>query len=335
MSDPQHPIERQRFGVQELVREHPPRWRDRNKQIVFEIACPAGSAHTGQIEFSRWAALPLPERVDTRSAADRAVDRPGFFDYVPALDRADAVEWHVNFADPHLFVAYGSGLFAQDEMQVAEHPSLGSLKEALEARDVRAVTEANGTPTPVLVTGAPRRCRIATDPNAAEGRPRGLYGNAFARSDAEAVRRATTRIDPPTTTNLIAMAAPSGGRGTYRVDEIEHILVTAFTAFRTAVLESARSFGLDCPVVVHTGFWGCGAFGGNRVLMTALQMVAAGMAGVERIVFHTGDPSGAVAFCDALQLFNEDRIDGSDTAVRDVIQRFTDAGFEWGTSDGN
>ena len=67
-----------------------------------------------------------------------AVDRPGYFDYTPALDRADAVEWHVNFADPHLFVAYGSRLFAQDEMQVAEHPALGSLKEALDARDFRA-----------------------------------------------------------------------------------------------------------------------------------------------------------------------------------------------------
>jgi hypothetical protein len=37
----------------------------------------------------------------------------------------------VNFADEHLFVAYASRLFAQDEIQVAEHPSLGHLKEKL------------------------------------------------------------------------------------------------------------------------------------------------------------------------------------------------------------
>jgi hypothetical protein len=39
--------------------------------------------------------------------------------------------WHVNFADPQLFVAYGSQLLAQDELQAAEHPLLGSIREAL------------------------------------------------------------------------------------------------------------------------------------------------------------------------------------------------------------
>ena len=77
---------------------------------------------------------------------------------------------------------------------------------------------------------------------------------------------------------------PVGGRGRYRVDEIEQVLVTAYTAFRAAVLESARSLGPGCPVVVHTGFWGCGAFGGNRVLMTRFRWPPPAMAGVERTV---------------------------------------------------
>src|SRR2546427_2700180 len=75
----------------------------------------------------------------------------------------DALEWYVNFADPHLFVAYGSALFAQDEMQVAEHPALGALKEALDAQGHDAVTVENGRLTPVLVMGAERRCRVTTD----------------------------------------------------------------------------------------------------------------------------------------------------------------------------
>lgn len=41
------------------------------------------------------------------------------------------MEWWVNFADPILFVAYAGRLFAQDEIQVAEHPALGHLKEKL------------------------------------------------------------------------------------------------------------------------------------------------------------------------------------------------------------
>ena len=80
-----------------------------------------------------------------------------------------AAEWHVNFADPALFVAYGSSLFAQDEMQVAEHPALGALAEALRAGARVALTEQGGKATPVLVAGVERRCRVATDRDVAAG----------------------------------------------------------------------------------------------------------------------------------------------------------------------
>ena len=83
-----------------------------------------------------------------------------------------------------------------------------------------------------------RRCHVATDPNPAKGRPRGLYGNEFGRAPAEVVRRATKRIEPATTTNLIAIAAPSGGYGPYSREQIAHVLTTAWTGFRAAVHES-------------------------------------------------------------------------------------------------
>ena len=261
-------------------------------------------------------------------------DQPGFYDYARSSDRPDAVEWHVNFADPSLFVAYGSRLFAQDEMQVVEHPVLGSLKEALVARKLRAVTMDRDRPTPVLVMGALRRCRVATEPNAAEGRPHGLYGNAFARADPEAVRRATTRIDPPTITNLVAMAAPSYGTGRYRMSDIEYVVVTAFTAFRgSARVGAVPRIGMSGRDPL--GFWGCGAFGGNRVLMTTLQAIAAEMAGIEQIVFHTGDPSGAKSISGMRRLFDSDLTGGPDVGVRELIQRIHALGFEWGMSDGN
>jgi len=335
MSNRPEPIERQQFEMQQLVKEHPPVWNDRNKRIVFEIACPAGSWHQGRLDYSRWAPLPWPESLDPKSAVSRGEDRPGFYDYTRASDRPDAVEWHVNFADPRLFFAYGSRLFAQDEMQVAEHPVLGSLKEALDARNLPALTVEEGQPTPVIVTGALRHCRVATEPNAAEGRPYGLYGNAFARADPEAVRRATTRIDPPTTTNVIAMAAPAGGVRQYRINDIRYVLATAFTGFRAAVLESARSRGSECPVLVHTGFWGCGAFGGNRILMTVLQILAAEMAGLERVVFHTGAASGVAAINDAKRVFEADLITGSPMSADELIELIDAIGFEWGVSDGN
>ncbi len=325
------PIERRTYDAAVLMESHPPILRDPNKRIVFDIACPPGSPSRGELEYSRWAEMTPPRMVHPGRAAELVEVRPGYFDYARADDLSDAVEWHVNFADPHLFVAYGSSLFAQDEMQVAEHPILGSLREALNAEGHRASTTDGDRATPVLVVGAERRCRIETDPSPAEGRPAGLYGNAFARASADAVMRATTRIVPPTITNLIAMAAPPGGSGRYDQATIESILNTAYTGFRSAVIASRRAED-EIPVVLHTGYWGCGAFGGNRVLMSVLQILAAEMAGLERLVFHTGMPGGDAALAEGLAL-----LAGHPEAIetRSMIDRLHSHGFEWGVSDGN
>ena len=233
-----------------------------------------------------------------------------------------------------MFVYYAGGLFAQDEVQVAEHPALGSLKQALVAAAVETRTDGPAGPTPVLVTGVERRVVVATNPDAASGRPHGLYGNAFAAATPDAVRRATTPVDPPTVTNLVAVAAIAGGRGRYTRDEIRRTLVTAFTGFRAAAVESARLAGGPARVVVHTGYWGCGAFGGNRVLMALLQVLAARMAGLERLAFHTGSPGGEAPLADALDLVAA-LTGGAPMATEDVLAAIEGQGFRWGVSDGN
>lgn len=186
----------------------------------------------------------------------------------------------------------------------------------------------------MLVTGAERRCRIATEPDHAAGRPEGLYGNAFARARAAAVRRATTPLEPPTITNLIAMAAPGYGHGAYTAEQIETILVTAYTGFTAASAEAARLVGDDTPLVVHTGYWGCGAFGGNRVLMAALQVLAARMAGVGTLAFHVGDPAGSELLADALEFLDGYDGIGARTWTRERIDAIVAYGFRWGVSDG-
>jgi hypothetical protein len=329
------PIERRDFVVATLMAEYRPIWHHPNKQIVFEIACTPDAVLGGRLAYSRWEAMPLPASLKPAMAARLVRVQDGFYDYIPSLDPDVGIEWHVNFADPHLFVAYASSLFAQDEMQVAEHPTLGAMREALIADGLATVTVARGEPTPVLVMGAERRCRVATSPDAAEGRPAGLYGNAFARADGDAVRRATTPIEPPTITNLIAMAAPPGGYGRYGADEIESVLTTAFAGFRAAVLESRRERGRATPVAVHTGYWGCGAFGGNRVLMALLQVLAAGSAGLDQLVFHVGDPRGREPLEAALRLINGSLGTDLDLGTRELINRIEMIGFEWGVSDGN
>lgn len=328
------PLQRRTYPAAELVRQHPPLLRNKNKQVLFGIASPAGAVHSGRLEYSRWPEIPLPppREIDPASAARLVAVRDGFYDYRPVLELGVGTEWHVNFADPNLFYAYGSALFAQDEIQVAEHPVLGSLREALVAEGRAVTTIENGRPTPVLVMGAERRVRIKTAPETGSGGPSWLYGMAFARATADAVRGATTRIDPPTISNIIAIVAPYGGRGRYQREQIGLAIATAYSGFRAAVLESRRTAGPGALVVIHSGFWGCGAFGGNRVMMTLLQLLAADMAGVARLVFHVGDPSGRTSVERARALAADL---ATATSATELIARAEALGLVWGVSDGN
>lgn len=332
--DASRTLDRLRVSAQELMAAHPPRWENNNKRAVFGISSPRGCAHAGELDYSRWAAMPLPSHVEPGAAVPRLRHFPGYFDYTPVA--ASSVEWHVNFADPHLFGYYEGPLFAQDEMQVVEHPALGALREALVESRVKALTVERGEPTPVLVMGVERRCHVATDPSDEAGRPHGLYGNAFAMASEDAVRRATTRIDPPTSTNLTCMAAPRGGSGSYTKTEIEFVLVTVCTAFRAAVLESAGHAGAGArsATVVHTGWWGCGAFGGNRVLMAALQLVGAEMAGVDLLAFHSGWPADEGSLKEAAGLLVGGHDGAGQVTVTSLLEKLAGMRFAWGVGNG-
>ena len=82
--------------------QHPPVWRHPNKQVVFDIACGPGDSHGGRLGYSRWAAMPLPDAIELQTAGELVLGRDGSFDYEAVFDPAGGIEWHVNFADPHL-----------------------------------------------------------------------------------------------------------------------------------------------------------------------------------------------------------------------------------------
>ncbi|WP_342379981.1 poly(ADP-ribose) glycohydrolase [Myxococcus stipitatus] len=320
---------RREYEPTALLAAHPPVLRHPHKQWVFEQACPPGATHAGRVELTRWEAAQLPATRELVATECLAV--PGTYDY----SGDDAGVWHVNFADPQLFVAYGSGLLAQDELQAAEHPVLGALREALLAEGVPAKTEEQGAATPVLILGAERRCAIATAPDRAAGRPFGLYGNRFAAAPLKTLGPAVRVLRPPTRTNLIAIAAPVGHRGPYFRHQLEQVLVTAYTGFLAARSESRRRWP-DQPVEVRTGFWGCGAFGGNRHAMTLLQLLAARLAGIDRLRFHTFDLMGQAAFqtgSDDLEAVLARGAPGE--PLPGLIERIADLDYEWGVSDGN
>lgn len=328
------PLYRRTFDAATLLQEHPPQFRHPHKAALFEIAYPDGSAPSGRIDVTRWSAhISEPIGLPATLAAEL---RPDFYDYQPIDEAPSSVEWHVNFADPRLFAAYGSALLAQDEMQVAEHPLLGSVREALLAEGLAAKTSDETGATPILVRDVERRIAVSTGVDAGAGRPGGLYGNRFSAAPIDVIRRATTSIDPPTYSNIIAMAAPSGGRGDYTEREIEFIFETAYTAFAAARQESVSNDGTRVEAIIHSGFWGCGAFGGNRQLMVALQALAARATQINRLVIHAGDAAGVDEARRGLDVADSLAFRcGATCALDTIVGRALILGYTWGVSDGN
>lgn len=317
-----------------LVAAHPPRLAHANKKAVYELACPAGAVHGGSITVSRWAQTPWEPARRWCDATTEIVVQEDVFGYAPSA--AGALEWHVNFAHTILFVAYGGPLFAQDEMQVAEHPALGSVREWLTSVDLpglRPVTRESGVATPILLRGVERRCRVATDVNLDEDRVSGLYGNSFGRARVASVRRAVRVIDPPTVSNLLAMEAPNGGSGGYTRAQLVEVLATAYTGFCAVREESVLAGGAETEVAIHTGHWGTGAYGGDRVLMAALQLLAARAAGLTTLVFHTVDERGSGPVREAMSLLKS--LELTAPTVDEALDALAAAGFVWGHSDGN
>ncbi len=316
---------RRSWDAAALVAAHPPRFTHPNKLAVYDVACPPGAAHRGTVTVSRWAPATLPAAVGARAAIE---ERPGYYAY--GTSAAGTITWHQNFADPVLFGFHAGALFAQDEMQVTEHPALASVRSALVAEGHGWTADARG-PTPVLVAGVERRCAVDTAPALERGRIQGLYGNRFGAAAPDVVRAATTRIEPPAVSNIVAIAAPPPSAGRYTADQIRRVLVTAYTGY-AAVKAESEALAPGARVALHTGFWGCGAFGGDRVLMVTLQVLAAGLAGLDEVVLHLGDATGGRAVAEARRVL-AGLEEGA--AVGAVIEALGARGFVWGQSDGN
>lgn len=310
---------------------HPPRFRHGHKAAIAErLLGPDVPTPAGKVRVTRWRAAALPPRADHGAPIVRV--REGFFAYDPADAVPGEVHWHVNFADPHLFGFYDGPLLAQDELQVLEHPVLGSVREWLVADGHPPLTVEGTEPTPVLVAGAERRGHLRTTLAGPDGRTVSLYGNAFARAPRDHALAALEPVVPPTRSNILAIAAPRGGRGTYTREQVAGALRTAHTGFRAAVLESRALGGHDAAAVVHTGWWGCGAFGGNRTLMAIVQLEAARLAGVAAVHFFAG-PDGDGTARRALARWNALRAahDGTDALIDALVAER----LAWGVGDGN
>ena len=125
---------------------------------------------------------------------------------------------------------------------------------------------------------------VRVDANPEQGRPEGFFGGTlFVDADEEAVRRATTVLQPPTLTNLVAIAAPcviSEQSKAYTPEHIMSTFLAIYSAFKAVVLETQGRPMESCPsdprdydalaateiapspkAIIHTGNWGTGPAG--------------------------------------------------------------------------
>ena len=308
------------WSIRDLDRLYAPDWRHPNKRHIFERVQTRRRQHSGQVRVSRWR---RPSALPSSVKCSSVTLRRGWMEYPAEAPSRGSVRWHLNFADPMLFVAAAGPLLAQDEHQVVEHPRLASLALAMKSatsscRGMSPRTVDAGGPTPILIEGVHRECDLDLSS--------GLYGNAFARASLDEVNDSLSILRGPTLSNILAVSALPPERGNYTRDQIRWLFTAAFTAFRAAVLTSGSS------VVVHTGLWGCGVFGGNRVLLPAIQFLAAGSAQVKELIFSAGMHERSLERAQsALNL--ADRL--SETCTEEALLKLHSMKFQWGVGDGN
>ncbi|KAI9351569.1 hypothetical protein DFJ73DRAFT_929409 [Zopfochytrium polystomum] len=167
------------------------------------------------------------------------------------------VEYYVNFTDQMIFRYGETDRFASEEITAFSHPSLISLRDCLEDLSDHVLGEKYNTWS---VSGAIKSLG-GKEPKA------GSYLRNW-------------------------------GQCAYTIFQVRQIFRTAYTAFRGAVNKAKETLEYhkalkernqykNVEVVIHTGDWGTGEFGGDLVVMAFLQIAAAHAAGVNSLYYHS------------------------------------------------
>lgn len=214
-------------------------------------------------------------------------DTADFFDYAKDVNTSSRNVWWMNFADPDVFGYYGGRLFAQDELQVMEHPLLGSVRkyllkfvaENLTPKTVMLMGKQK-TPTPILIEDVPQWIKVDTNAKLENGKQVSIYGNHFSSASEEEIKAGVTICKEEIKNNIMAISAPYG-EWIYERSQIEQILFTLLCAF-----SKAKAISKEKKCVIHGGSWGCGAYGGNPELMYFCQMYAATVCEIDELFLH-------------------------------------------------
>ena len=322
------------YNIGDLLGKYFPIWKNANKIYLKSLHEHIDYNRKENVSYSRWSNFSCEDKIFDLNCKFKLDIQANRYTYQDDYDKANEMHWYKNFADSHLFVAYYSSLFAQDEIQVAEHPILANLLCAVQSENSEqshTLTIENGLPRPILIQNAVRKIDIDT-----VNYP--IYGNAFARAYEETIKQATRVLNPPSSTNFLCIQAPACGYGRYSLNSIKHIFSTAYSGYKAIKFETNKKLGENSACALHTGNWGCGAYGGNHLLMAILQILAARCAQLDEVVYHTYNQTLKAHAEEGLNIIQKIIKEDSDINwinIDNCLQKIYDYKFQWNFSDGN
>ncbi len=286
-----------------LVGKFAPEYESPNKLFIFNRYQPTIEA----IESSRFVTIAQKLNSDTDASyfndATAAVTcrprvkvLPEPYSYQNPTETSWKENWWMNFGDSDLFHFYKTSLFAQDEIQTLEFPELAGCLGAIQLQPkMKPMTLENGCPIPFIFSGVHRIGSIMTED---------IYGNAFEGATEDQLLKALI-VNPCSDErfNIASMSAFGYMSGLYTPDQVNTYLRTAVKTFAMCVWQSTSGLNTN-QTIIHTGNWGCGAFGNDLTMMTMVQYAAACLVGVNQIYFHAFDSKSAEVTRAALMKFD-------------------------------
>lgn len=181
--------------------------------------------------------------------------------------------WYVIFANRELGGGYLNRGFVQEEILTIECPEIAialsqfNLLGPLDRREVGVYSNVD------------RGCQIL------------LYGhqdvNEFESKNRKRINlsEAVQKV-PPKKINCVAIDAinVSKKRNGASKEDLQYMFDKATAGFETIIKHGAKE--------VHTGKWGCGAYGNDLTSIFLLTILAAWKAGLQKVVFYLYDGSG-------------------------------------------
>lgn len=300
--------------IQNLLKNFSPKFENPTKQVYNEKALYYHRYQNGLIKISRWkyaSERMSPLKFENVTIAIESSSENYNYEngnFLPANE--NTCSFWVNFSNPKLFSDCEGDYFSQGDTMALAHPLLLSCVSYLKSLDDKCfipATKESEEPTPFVFLDVPFWVRVT--------------GESLTDNFEVLIREEKS--------NIISMCPPLGS-GRYTKEQIEYLLETVLCAFGGG---AKSEYALKkTNLILHTGNWGCGAYGNNEELIYLVQIFGAMATGFSKIIFHNPNEEAlkkAKEDFETLPFFNY----GGVLSYQKLVEHILDKRFAWTRED--